>query len=160
LAKMTVVGLVAPMSEETRLVVSLLGNEERLRASRLHPIKVLAALKTYAQGHGERGKLKWEPVPRVIDALNDAFYACFGNVTPTNKRWLLALDVSGSMGGSYIAGIPGLDARTGSAAMALVTAATEQEHTIVAFSAASGGYGGRWGGGDPGLTPVNIPPRQ
>jgi 60 kDa SS-A/Ro ribonucleoprotein len=95
----------------------------------------------------------------VIDALNDAFYACFGNVTPTNKRWLLALDVSGSMDGSYIAGIPGMDARSGSAAMALVTAATEQEHTIVGFSAGAGGFGGQWGGHS-GLTPVKISPRQ
>ncbi|MFL5734624.1 MAG: TROVE domain-containing protein [Chloroflexia bacterium] len=161
LAKMTVVGLLAPgKSDATRHVVKQLGNEERLRASRLHPIKVLAALKTYAQGHGERGKLKWQPVSRVIDALNDAFYTSFGNVSPTNKRWLLALDVSGSMGGNMLAGIPGLDARVGSAAMALVTATTEPDHTIVAFSSASGGYGGQWGGGESGLTPVNISPRQ
>jgi 60 kDa SS-A/Ro ribonucleoprotein len=160
LSKMTVVGLVAPMSEATRAIVTQLGNEERLRASRLHPIKVLAALKTYAQGHGERGKLKWDPVPAVIDALNDAFYTSFGNVEPTNKRWLLALDVSGSMDGNIISGIPGLDARVGSAAMALVTAATEPQHTIVAFSAALGGYGGMWGGGESGLTPVKISPRQ
>jgi 60 kDa SS-A/Ro ribonucleoprotein len=160
LAKMTVAHVITSGSDATRHVVSQLGNEERLRASRMHPIKVLAALKTYSQGHGERGKLKWQPVSRVIDALNDAFYTSFGNVSPTNKRWLLALDVSGSMGGNMIAGIPGLDARVGSAAMALITAATEPEHTIVAFSSASGGYGGQWGGGESGLTPVSISPRQ
>ena len=79
---------------------------------------------------------------------------------PTNKRWLLALDVSGSMDGNMIAGVPGLDARTGSAAMALVTAATEPNYTMVGFSAAPGGYGGQWGGGDSGMTPVNITPRS
>jgi len=47
-----------------------------------------------------------------------------------------------------------------SSAMALITAATEPSHTIVAFSAASGGYGGMWGGGESGLTPVSISPRQ
>jgi 60 kDa SS-A/Ro ribonucleoprotein len=160
LAKMTEVGLIAPLSEAARKVVSELGNAERIRKARLHPIKVLAALKTYAQGRGERGKLRWDPVAQVVDALDGAFYTAFGNVAPTNKRWLLALDVSGSMGGSMIAGIPGLDARVGSAAMALVTAATEPQHTIVAFSAAPGGYGAQWGGGDPGMTPVNISPRQ
>jgi 60 kDa SS-A/Ro ribonucleoprotein len=159
LAKMTVVGLVAPMSDATSSVVAQLGNAERLQKARLHPIKVLAALKTYAQGHGERGKLKWEPVPQVIDALNDAFYATFGNVAPTNKRWLLALDVSGSMDGNIISGIPGLDARVGSAAMALITAATEAQHTIVGFSAGPGGFGGQWGG-DAGLTRLKLSPRQ
>jgi 60 kDa SS-A/Ro ribonucleoprotein len=159
LSKMTVVGLIAPMSDAARQIADRLRDGEKLMRSRIHPIRVLAALKTYSQGRGERGKLQWTPVPQVVDALNDAFYVSFGNVSPTNKRWLLALDVSGSMGGSYIAGIPGLTARVGSAAMALVTAATEPQHTIVAFSAASGGYGGQWGGGDPGLTQVNISPR-
>lgn len=160
LAKMTVVGLIAPGSDAAFEVAERLRSEERIRAARLHPIKVLAALKTYAQGRGERGKLSWTPVPAVIDALNDAFYMAFGNVVPTNKRWLLALDVSGSMGGSFISGIPGLSARVGSAAMALVTAATEPQHTIVAFSAALGGYGGLWGGGESGIKPVKISPRQ
>jgi 60 kDa SS-A/Ro ribonucleoprotein len=161
LAKMTDVGLIAPMSDAAKKVAAELGKRERILKARLHPIKVLAALKTYAQGRGERGKLRWTPVAQVVDALNEAFYTAFGTVEPTGKRWLLALDVSGSMGGSMIAGIPGLDARTASAAMSLVTAAVEKDHTIVAFSAPSGGgFGGQWSGGDPGITPVNISPRQ
>ena len=64
---------------------------ERLHAARIHPIAVLAALKTYAQGKGERGKSTWTPVPQVVDALDAAFYATFQNVEPTGKRWLLAL---------------------------------------------------------------------
>jgi 60 kDa SS-A/Ro ribonucleoprotein len=160
LAKMTTVGLLSPNSEAVRKVVAELHDPDRIKKARLHPIKVLAALKTYAQGHGERGKLRWSPVHKIIDALNDAFYASFGNVVPTNKRWLLALDVSGSMDGNMIAGVPGLDARTGSAAMALVTAATEPSYTMIGFSAAQGGYGGRWGGGESGVTAVNITPRS
>jgi 60 kDa SS-A/Ro ribonucleoprotein len=46
---------------------------------------------------------------------------------------MLALDVSGSMGGGMIAGVPGLSPRHGSAAMALVTANTEPNYTIVSF---------------------------
>ena len=38
--------------------------------------------------------------PGIVDALDDAFYLAFGNVAPTGKRLLLALDVSGSMGGA------------------------------------------------------------
>jgi 60 kDa SS-A/Ro ribonucleoprotein len=44
--------------------------------------------------------------------------------------------------------------------MALVTAAVEPEHEIVAFTSGADGHGGKWGGGEPGLTPVPISPRQ
>ncbi|MDQ5824388.1 MAG: TROVE domain-containing protein [Chloroflexota bacterium] len=160
LATMTRVGLIAPMSEATRHVVQQLGDEERLRASRLHPIKVLSALTTYQAGRGVRGKATWSPVAQVVDALDGAFYKAFGNVPSTGKRWLLALDVSGSMS-VPIMGIPGLSARSASAAMSMVTAATEPQHTIVAFSAPSrGAYGAQWGGGDPGMTRLTISPRQ
>ena len=72
---------------------------------------------------------------------------------------LLALDVSASMDCGSIAGVPGLTPRVASAAMALVTAAVEPNHTFVAFAAApGGGYGGQFGGGDPGMPPVEITP--
>jgi 60 kDa SS-A/Ro ribonucleoprotein len=161
LATLTRVGLLVPNSEAAAHVIAQLGDVQRLRQARVHPIAVLSALKTYAQGHGERGQNAWTPVPQVIDALDGAFYAAFGNVEATGKRWLLALDVSGSMGGPPIAGVPGLTPRIASAAMALVTAATETHHEFVAFTAASGGgYGGRWGGGEAGLTRVSLSPRQ
>ena len=44
----------------------------------------------------------------VVDALDAAFYTAFGNVEPAGKRLLLALDVSGSMTGGHVAGVPGL----------------------------------------------------
>ena len=44
--------------------------------------------------------------------------------------------------------------------MALVTAATEPDCEIIAFSAASRGYGGRWGGGESGITRVALSPRM
>jgi 60 kDa SS-A/Ro ribonucleoprotein len=161
LATLTRVGLLVPGSEATQRVVKHLGDRNRLQAARVHPIAVLAALKTYAQGRGVRGKGTWEPVIQVVDALDGAFYAAFKNVEPTRKRWLLALDVSGSMGGGTVAGVPGLTPRVATGAMALVTAATEHRHTVVAFSAPKdGGFGGAFGGGDPGITPVAISPRQ
>ena len=141
LATLTRVGLLAPGSEATRHVVAQLGDAERLRAARIHPIAVLAALKTYAQGKGERGKATWEPVPQVVDALDAAFYASFGNVEPTGKRWLLALDVSGSMGGGMVAGVPGLTPRVASAAMALITAATEPAPHVPRLRARAGAAG-------------------
>ena len=149
LGKMTSLGLLAPFSDAKRLVVRKLRDETALRRARIHPLAVLVAQKIYAQGHGDKGALKWSPVSAVVDALDEAFYATFQNVEPCNKPVLLALDVSGSMAASMIAGSR-ISAREGSAAMALITAATEPECEIIAFSApAQGRYGGMHGGGDP-----------
>ncbi len=156
LATLTRVGLLAPNGEATRRVADRLGDAVRLRKARVHPVAVLAALKTYAQGRGERGKHTWEPVPQIAEALDGAFYAAFGSVAPTGKRWVLALDVSGSMATGTVAGVSGLTPRAASAAMALVTAATEPQHVVVGFTAARGGSGSPWGGGDPGLTRLHI----
>jgi 60 kDa SS-A/Ro ribonucleoprotein len=68
---------------------------------------------------------------------------------------MLALDVSGSMT-APVAGMPYLSCREGSAAMALVTAATEERHRFVAFT---GGPSGVRGPGAA-LTPLAISPRQ
>ena len=160
LATLTRVGLLAPLSNTLNRVTAQITDEARLRKARVHPIALLSALKTYAQGHGERGRHTWQPVPAVVDALDRAFYLSFGNVAATGKRWVLALDVSGSMGAGFIAGVPGLTPRIASAAMAMITAATETRHAIVGFTAGSNGYGGQWGGGTPGLTPLSISPRQ
>lgn len=160
LATLTRVGLLVPGSDTLRAVLAQLGDGERLRRARVHPVQVLAALKTYAAGRGVRGSNAWMPVPQVVDALDGAFYAAFGNVPATGKRWLLAIDVSGSMDGGAVAGVPGLTPRVAAGALALVTANVERDYTMVAFTAAAGGYGGQWGGGDATLTPLNISPRQ
>ena len=118
LATLTRVGLLAPGSDATQRVVAHLGDRDRLRAARVHPIAVLAALKTYASGRSARGHNTWEPVTGIVDALDGAFYATFENVEPTGKRWLLALDVSGSMGSGMVAGVPGLTPRVATGARA------------------------------------------
>jgi len=160
LGKMTSLGLIQPFSEATKFVVSKLSDEKVLKRARIHPLAVLIAEKVYAQGHGEKGDLKWQPVAKIVDALDAAFYVTFSNVEPCGKPVLLALDVSGSMDGSRIAGAC-LTAREASAAMALVTAATEPDCEIIAFSAPSGGgYGGMHGGGESGITPVTLSPRM
>ncbi len=146
LARMTANGLIAPLSGAARMVAERLKDEERIRKARVHPIAVLGALTTYRQGHGARGQLSWEPVAEVVDALDQAFYLSFGNVRATGKRWLLALDVSGSMDGGEIAGMPGLTPRVASAALALVTARIEQRYAITGFSHQ--------------MVPISISPRQ
>jgi 60 kDa SS-A/Ro ribonucleoprotein len=152
LATMTRAGVLAPGSAGTAKVVAQLGDRDRIRKARVHPIALLAALRTYASGRGVRGRQSWTPVPQVVDALDAAFYTAFENVTPTGKRFLIALDVSGSMGMGFVAGVPGLTPRDASAALALVTAATETRYETVGFTARYGRVEG--------LTPLAISPRQ
>ncbi len=160
LATMTRVGLLAPGSSAAKRVITQLREKDRLAKARVHPIAILAALMTYKSGRSVRGDGTWNPLGTIVDALDAAFYASFGLIEPAGKRMLLALDVSGSMASGAVAGVPNLTPRVASAAMALVTAATEQDHAFVAFTAATGGYGGQWGGGESGITTLSISPRQ
>jgi 60 kDa SS-A/Ro ribonucleoprotein len=162
LGTMTKVGLIAPGASATQKVVDRLSDHEVLRGARVHPIAVLVALKTYAQGRGMKGSGKWTPVTRVVDALDKAFYLSFDNARTTGKRIMLALDVSGSMG-SPVLGMDFLTCRDASAAMALVTAATEPEHRLVAFT--KGDYPSMWSAThgseyNTGLSSLTISPRQ
>jgi 60 kDa SS-A/Ro ribonucleoprotein len=80
LGKMTAIGLIKPFSDAKKLVLRKLKDETALKRSRIHPLAVLVAQKIYAQGHGDKGALKWSPVSAIVDALDAAFYATFSNV--------------------------------------------------------------------------------
>jgi 60 kDa SS-A/Ro ribonucleoprotein len=142
LGVMSKVGLMAPMSRAVEQVRGRLDNVEALRAARIHPVAILSALRTYAQGHGVRGGNSWQPVSQVVDALDRAFYNAFANAPTTGRRVMLALDVSGSMSANVL-GLSHLSCREASAAMALVTAANEPQHMFTAFT--RGTYPSRWG---------------
>jgi 60 kDa SS-A/Ro ribonucleoprotein len=162
LGVMTKVWLIASGANATRTVVDRLSDHETLRGARVHPVGVLVALKTYAQGRGMKGSGKWAPVTQVVDALDKAFYLSFDNAPTTGKRIMLALDVSGSMG-SPVLGMDFLTCRDASAAMALVTAATEPDHRFVAFT--KGSYPSMWSATygseyNTGLSSLTISPRQ
>jgi 60 kDa SS-A/Ro ribonucleoprotein len=157
LGVMSKVGLLTVGSDAARAVAARLGDRDALRRARIHPLAVLAALKTYAQGRGMKGQGKWTPVPQVVDALDGAFYLSFENAPSTGKRIMLALDVSGSMVAPVHA-MPYLSCREASAAMALVTAATEPQHRFVAFT--NGEQRSMWPGINTGLTPLTMSPRQ
>lgn len=133
----------------------------RLREARVHPMAVLLAARTYAGGRSLRGRSTWTPHAEVVDALDRAFYESFGAVQPAGGRHLLALDVSGSMG-MPAGGLP-ITCREASAALALVTMATEPHTDVVGFTSGRpigrSGYG--WGGHDrDALTRLTLSPRQ
>ena len=159
LGKMSEIGLIKPLSSASKYVVGRLGDAQELKRARVHPIALLMAQSVYRAGKGFKGSLTWGVDSNVADALDEAFYKAFANVEPTGKRFLLALDVSGSMGSGTIAGSH-LTPRDGSAAMALLTAKTEKWNHIVGFTSGGGGYGGRWDSGRADLTELDISSKQ
>jgi len=115
-------------------VTARLTDRESLRKGRVHPLGVLVAMKTYASGKSVRGSGEWEVVSKVVEALDTAFYLAFDAIEPTGKRYVLGLDVSGSMSIGELAGMPGITPRIGTAAMAMVTNRTESKVATMAFS--------------------------
>ena len=132
LGNMSKIGLVAPNSDAAKKVCKELVDVAKLKKARVHPVTVLMALRTYASGRGLRGHGEWTAVPQVVDALDDAFYLAFDAVEPTGKRWMLGLDVSGSMA-SPVAGTA-MSCCEGATALALVTAHTEQDYLVGRFN--------------------------
>jgi 60 kDa SS-A/Ro ribonucleoprotein len=156
LPRLTRLGVVSQTGILTRAVTEQLADARKLRHARVHPMSVLLAMRTYAQGHGLRGHESWTPVARVTDALDAAFYASYGAVEPAMKRVNVALDVSGSMT-APVAGMP-MSCREASAALALVIAATEPKVVITGFTTGPGQS--RWGRYGTAITPLGISPRQ
>jgi 60 kDa SS-A/Ro ribonucleoprotein len=137
LGKMTEVGLLKPMSKASAKVVSTLTDESILRRGRVHPFSILLALTTYSAGRGVRGSLTWTPIPQVMEALQEAFYLSFDNVESTGKRHYLGLDVSRSM--SALINNTHITCAMAAAALTMVTARTEDNYYVGAFSAGAGG---------------------
>lgn len=130
ITSMDMCGIGSPVETE---IVSKLTDVNALKSARVHPFKVLLALNTYRNGKGDKGSLSWIPNPKVIEALDKAFYLAFEAVEPTKKRYLLAIDVSGSMNVPCI-GSSSISCRDAAAAMMMVTARTEENYDVVAFS--------------------------
>lgn len=133
LATMTKNGVLVPMGGMTAKVIGRLRSQEAIQKARLHPIKILAALMTYQSGKSVRGDASWTPIPQIVDALSDAFYLSFACIEPTNKRILIAVDVSGSMHGTLVNGIPGMQCHTAAGVLAMVIARSEQTYYVMAF---------------------------
>lgn len=140
-------------------VSAILEKLGRVKGSHVHPIQVLLTMKAYQSGRGDKGSSTWTPSSRVVAALDDAFYAAYGEVEPTGKRVSISLDVSGSMDQPAMGN---MTHREIVGAIAAVLAATEKSATVRGFTAAGSGrqYGGQWGGGDPVLVDIDLRKRR
>lgn len=134
LGTMSKVGLLKPLSDAEKLVASRLTDAARLRGAKVHPVSVVSALRTYASGRGLRSDASWTVSQKVVEALDEAVELSFGAVEPSGTRHLLGLDVSGSMSGGEIAGVPGLTPSAATAVMAVVTARVEPWTAIMGFA--------------------------
>jgi 60 kDa SS-A/Ro ribonucleoprotein len=150
LPRLTRLGIIDSFGGRTAEIAQQLVDPERLRKARVHPINLLVALKTYANGRG-RGS-EWEPATAIVDALDEAFYAAFATVEPAGKRTLIGLDVSGSMGWAFDPSRL-LTAREIGAAFSLVMTATEPGAEVYGFTSAAMGFG-------TGFSPLKISKKQ
>jgi 60 kDa SS-A/Ro ribonucleoprotein len=136
LGQMTSSGLLKSLSDETALVIDKITNEEAIKRSRLHPMTIMMALKTY--GHGSGMRTTWKPVSAIKDALEEAFYKSFSYVEPTGKKFLFGIDVSGSMENYwYHRGVKSageLSPREAAAVIAMTCARTEKNYEMMGFS--------------------------
>ena len=139
LGQLTSMGVIgSPLEPNTKLVVARLGAKEQMRGARVHPFAVYQAMMVYRHGKGIRGGNTWEPVAPILDALDLAFYDSFGNVEPTGKNILVAIDTSSSMGANWgsfspLASFPGASVRDLAAAFAMVVARSESAYDVVGF---------------------------
>jgi len=136
LGAMTANGLLGPMTESQTKVVNALRNGEKIEKSKAHPMQFLIAARQYSMGRGMKGNLTWTPNQKVLDALDSAFYASFGNVPVTGGNVLVAVDVSGSMSGSWCGNVMGIDGWfpiMAAGAMALVTLSVEPNSHLIGF---------------------------
>jgi 60 kDa SS-A/Ro ribonucleoprotein len=116
---------------EVATVAAMLTDRKTLREARVHPFAILLASLVYQRGRGVRGSNSWPVIPGVVAALETAYDMAFETVTPTNRRLLIAVDISASMDSPCI-GTP-IMASTAAAAMAITLARAEPNAVVVRF---------------------------
>ena len=132
LARLTVIGLIKPLSAETQVICSMLTDKTLIQRGRLHPLSIILAYDTYGAGRGVKGTMTWTPVRQILDALEKAFYLSFEYAKPTGLNHMVSVDVSGSM---FTNKVPGTHLSCGKAAatLSMLVARTEKNHWITGF---------------------------
>lgn len=128
------------MPTNTEFICTRLSSEGDIQKSRIHPFKALIASQIYGMGKALKGALAWTVSPRVRDQLTITFMRSFKNVAPTGRRYMAALDVSGSMSVACM-GCPAISCRQASAALAHILYETEPHVYVRGFtSSTTSGY--------------------
>jgi len=133
LGNMSKSGLLVKGSEAAQTIWDRLHDSETIRKSKIHPMALFIAMNQYNTGMGLKGSGRWNPVTSVVDALDDAYRTSFGNVEPSGKKILVAVDTSGSMAGGVCAGT-NITVAEGAGALAQIFAVTEPHADVISVS--------------------------
>lgn len=117
-----------------------LTDKQMITKTRLHPINFLNAIVVHREGQVDRNHIgymrrikNWNHSPIILDALDAGYHLAFANAEPSNKRTLLALDISGSMSHNAALGLD-LSAAQVAGAMASAIAKIEPYYQIMGFA--------------------------
>lgn len=132
LGQLTALGLLDVKSDNEKILLERLAQENLIRG-RIHPLNMYVAQRTYASGQGNRGDKIWTPNHKIVSALEEAFYDCFGTVEPTGKRFLIGVDCSASMTWGNPGKMP-MNYMEAAALMAMLPVRTEESAEVMAFS--------------------------
>lgn len=91
-------GLTESNNETVGQICAKLRDREELKHNKIHPVNVINSMLTYSKGCGEKGNKTWIPNQNIIDALHDTYELATSTIQPTNKKILIGVDKSGSMG--------------------------------------------------------------
>ena len=127
LGKLSQVGVTSTRAND---IIKTLTDPKSVKDSKIHPLQVLIGMKTYSQGKGDLGSMTWTPNSYITTSLSTTFRQAFGNITSTGKRYMLGLDVSGSMSMCMCAGAKNITPREGSVAMAMMTLHVEGAQNV------------------------------
>lgn len=120
LGNLSKLGLLEMGSETARAIIARLADGNWIRDQHLHPAFIINGWFQYRQGRGRLSSATWPVNSAVVAALERAYYASFGHVEPVPGVVLSAFDVSGSMTGGSILGMPALRPLDGTALMGMV----------------------------------------
>lgn len=134
LNRMSANGVISPGGTGEAIVIADLLDPGKLKKSLIHPLNILIAQMTYKSGKSVKGSSVWTPNPKVVNALEKAFLQSFDVQEPTGKNFVVALDISGSMGWPELKDIPGLSPRVVTGVMSLALVKAETNVSTVGFS--------------------------
>ena len=116
------------------ILTNHLTNKDIITKARIHPVSVLTAWFTYRAGSSKKSKHTWDPIPAIIDALEEMFYLSFANVAPMDKKLCFLIDCSGSMSSESLC--EGVSNAAAAALLAMIFArgTNKNKHAFYLFS--------------------------
>ena len=111
-------------ADDERMVLEKLSDESVLEKARIHPLQVLVASGAL--------QIRAESCKKLRDCLDSSFYKCFKHAPRTGKKFMVGLDVSGSM--TWTMCSQRITCMRGALALTLAILAREDNTEVMAFS--------------------------